>query len=161
MTESKSEPRKVKVVDRRKFTADGEPRAEHAGAGSGSVPSAPPPTPEQERAHAPAAPRAVEPPDVLGGESSIPAPKAAPAGRRTPSQTSQEFLELVAMLAQNAEFLLLGAEDMPARPAEARRVIDWLAALEQKTAGNLSADEQKVLSDLVFQLRTAYVQRTG
>lgn len=161
MSESKSEPRKVKVVDRRKFTADGEPRAERAGAGGESVPRSPAPTPRQDRTPEAAAPRSVEPPGVRDGESSTPAPKAAQADNRAPSQTSQEFLELVAMLAQNAEFLLLGADDMPARPAEARRVIDWLAALEQKTAGNLSADEQKVLSDLVFQLRTAYVQRTG
>ncbi len=161
MTESKSEPRKVKVVDRRKFTADGEPRAERTGAGGGSVSSSPPPTSAQQRTPEPAVPRSVESPDVRGGESSEAAPKAATAERRTPGQTSQQFLELVAMLAQNAELLLLGAEDMPARPVEARRVIDWLAALEQKTAGNLSADEQKILSDLVFQLRTAYVQRTG
>lgn len=161
MSESKSEPRKVKVVDRRKFTPDGEPRAERAGAVSESVPRSPAPTPPQDRTPEPAAPRSAAPPGVRGAESSKPPPKAARADSTAPSRTSQEFLELVAMLAQNAEFLLLGADGMPARPAEARRVIDWLAALEQKTAGNLSADEQKVLSDLVFQLRTAYVQRTG
>jgi hypothetical protein len=49
---------------------------------------------------------------------------------------------------------------MPAQPAEARRIIDWLAALELKTAGNLSAEEQKFLSEIVFQLRSFYLQRT-
>jgi hypothetical protein len=62
------------------------------------------------------------------------------------------------MLAQNAELLLVGAEGLPAQPEEARHFIDILAALEAKTAGNLSPEEAAFLTDLVFQLRAAYVQ---
>jgi hypothetical protein len=49
---------------------------------------------------------------------------------------------------------------MPAQPAEAQRVIDYLGVLEERTAGNLSADEAKILSTVLYQLRTAFLQRT-
>jgi len=63
------------------------------------------------------------------------------------------------MLAGQAELLLVGAEDLPAQPAEAQRMIDYLGVLEEKTAGNLSDDEAKLLSGLLYQLRTFYLQR--
>ncbi len=80
------------------------------------------------------------------------------AGPRAAS--TNDFLELVAMLAHQAELLVLGAEGFPAQPAEARRLIDYLGALEEKTSGNLSAEESKILSDIIFQLRTLFVQST-
>ena len=76
------------------------------------------------------------------------------------AQSSVEFLELVAMLAQQAEILLVGTEDLPAQPAEAQRVINYLGALEEKTAGNLSSDEAQILQNLVFQLRTLFLQNS-
>jgi uncharacterized membrane protein YgcG len=69
------------------------------------------------------------------------------------------FLELVAMLAGQAELLLVGAEDLPARPEEAQRMIDYLGVLEEKTAGRLADDEAKLLSSVLYQLRTFYLQR--
>lgn len=63
------------------------------------------------------------------------------------------------MLAGQAELLLVGTDDFPAQPAEAQRVIDYLGALEKKTAGNLSAEEGKVLSTVLYQLRTYFLQR--
>jgi hypothetical protein len=70
-------------------------------------------------------------------------------------------LGLVAMLAQQAEILLAGAEGLPARPDEARTVIDFLGALEEKTAGNLSQEEQQLLSSVVYQLRSLFLQKKG
>ena len=63
------------------------------------------------------------------------------------------------MLAQQAELLLVGGEGFPAKPAEAKRTIDYLGVLETKTRGNLSAEEASALSNIVFQLRTAFLQR--
>ena len=63
------------------------------------------------------------------------------------------------MLAGQAELLLVGTDDFPAQPAEAHRMIDYLGALEKKTAGNLSAEEGKVLSTVLYQLRTYFLQR--
>ena len=101
------------------------------------------------------------PPEDPISESAPPAPESGPA---TPApehrgQSSQQFLELVTLLAGQAELLLVGAEDLPAQPAEAHRMIDYLGILEEKTAGNLSADESKLLSSLLYQLRTFYMQR--
>jgi hypothetical protein len=39
-------------------------------------------------------------------------------------------------------------------------MIDYLGALESKTRGNLSAEEQQILSNVIFQLRALYVQQT-
>jgi hypothetical protein len=63
------------------------------------------------------------------------------------------------MLAQQAELLLEGAEGLPARPEEARTVIDFLGALETKTSGNLTDDESRVLSSVVYQLRSLFLQK--
>lgn len=63
------------------------------------------------------------------------------------------------MLASQAELLLVGAEDFPAQPAEARRMIDYLGALQEKTAGNLTKEEAQVLSTVLYQLRTFVLQR--
>jgi hypothetical protein len=129
------------VVDRRKFTADGDPLDQP----SADAPSA--------RAETPSESPAVEtpPPD--------PRPSDAPPPKMKKGQPSQNFLELVTMLASQAELLMIGAEDFPAQPAEAQRMIDYLGVLEEKTAGNLSDDETKILSTVLYQLRTSFLQR--
>jgi hypothetical protein len=65
------------------------------------------------------------------------------------------------MLAQQAELLMVGAEGLPARPDEARTVIDFLGALETKTAGNLTDEESRVLSSVVYQLRSLFLQKNS
>ena len=144
MDHKNAPPRPIKVVDRRKFTAEGDPR-EDPGASRQTV--------HQEH-----------PVDL--GENTPEMPAADPAGSqaspapRTDIETSPLFLELIAMLAQQSELMLVGAEDLPAQPAEARRLIDYLAVIEEKTKGNLSAEEARVLSEVVFQLRSEFLQRT-
>jgi hypothetical protein len=54
--------------------------------------------------------------------------------------------------------LELGAEGFEPHPDEARRLIDALGVLEAKTRGNLSPEESKILSDVLFQLRGLFVQ---
>ena len=141
MDEAKSEPPKIKVVDRRKFSAEGEPVDTTEPVVETTAPASPPEDPKAESAAA--------------------TPESGPAtpapGHR--GQPSQPFLELVAMLAGQAELLLVGAEDLPAQPAEAQRMINYLGVLEEKTAGNLSDDEAKLLSSVLYQLRTFYLQR--
>ncbi|MCU0235344.1 MAG: DUF1844 domain-containing protein [Thermoanaerobaculales bacterium] len=146
MSESKEGPRTVKVVDRRMFSADGTPR-EGVRPAERVPEQAARPVEREPPARPEATPRPAPPPAAEVGGSAAAA-----------SASSQDFLELLAMLARNAELLLVGAEGMPAQPDEARRFINWLAALEAKTAGNLSREEAAILSDLVFQLRAAYLQ---
>ena len=74
--------------------------------------------------------------------------------------TSPLFLDLIAGLARQAEILMTGGHGMPAQPAEAKQVIDYLSMLEAKTAGNVSAEEKQLLSNAIFQLRSLYVQHT-
>ena len=134
-------PRKIKVVDRRWFTDDGELR---------------PDRPVERPA------TASEPPSAEGPASAAPRrgddtpPKATGAPVTNPA-----FLELVATLAQQAELFLTGAEGFPKQPDQAQRLIDYLGVLEMKTRGNLSAEEAQLLSNIVFQLRTLYVQSRG
>ncbi len=137
-------PRPIKVVDRRKFTADGDPR-EDSGASRKTVEEEHPVDPGANTPETPAV-------DPAAGQAS----EAPP----TDIEISPLFLELIAMLAQQAELMLVGAEDLPAQPAEARRLIDYLAVIEEKTKGNLSADEARALSEVVFQLRSEFLQRT-
>ncbi len=44
---------------------------------------------------------------------------------------------------------------------QARYLIDLLGVLEQKTTGNLSADEQRLLKDALYQLRMRYLTKSG
>jgi hypothetical protein len=143
--ETKSEPPKIKVVDRRKFSAEGDPLEAPAPAAEEASEAAATAASLEEPAVEPEAP--VQEPD----------PVPPPKGHR--AQPSQDFLELVTMLAGQAELLLVGAEDIPAQPAEAQRLINYLGVLEEKTAGNLTDDESKVLSSVLYQLRTFFLQR--
>jgi hypothetical protein len=43
----------------------------------------------------------------------------------------------------------------------AKHTIDILAMLEQKTRGNLTPDEEKVLRDFLFEVRMKYVQKAN
>jgi hypothetical protein len=43
----------------------------------------------------------------------------------------------------------------------ARHTLDMLAMLEEKTKGNLSADEEGLLKNILFELRMKYVQKAG
>lgn len=141
MDDKRSEQPKMKVVDRRKFSSDGDPLETAEPAAETHLPASPPEEPISESAEPTPAPRPATPAPEHGG------------------QPSQLFLELVTMLAGQAELLLVGAEDLPAQPAEAQRMINYLGVLEEKTAGNLSDDEAKLLSGLLYQLRTFYLQR--
>jgi hypothetical protein len=149
---------KIKVVDRRRFTDDGELRPDRIPEEVQADPGAEP----DEQAPAPEIPQpesAAEAPD----QARAPGPQA----RQTPPEegsgsaaaTSQLFLELLGTLAQQAELLLTGAEGLPPQPDQAQRVIDYIGILESKTRGNLSVEESQILSNLVFQLRTLYVQK--
>jgi Domain of unknown function (DUF1844) len=140
--EKNSPPRPIKVVDRRKFTAAGDPR-DDSGKSRQRVDKKNPADLGEKPSQTPAA--------HVADEQAPPPP--------TDIETSPLFLELIKMLAQQSELMLVGAEDLPAQPAQARRLIDYLAVIEEKSKGNLSAEEAKALSAVVFQLRSEFLQR--
>lgn len=154
MVEEKVPPRTIKVVDRRRFTTEGDPRSD-VPSEAGPVPGVEPP-PSPDAASSPQPPPGQRPP--VQTEPALDPAEAPTSQARPATPTSPEFVELIASLAQQAEILLLGAEDLPAEPEQARRIIDYLAALESKTAGNVSREEQQILSNVLFQLRALFVQ---
>jgi len=79
------------------------------------------------------------------------------------------FASLVLGLAQQAEAALKGelppmAEQLGIKPDPrqmAQTLIDTLAMLEEKTKGNLSSDEQQLLTNALTALRFRFLQGAG
>lgn len=75
-----------------------------------------------------------------------------------------DFSTLIASLAQTGLFQLglFRTSDMaePMKPDldGARQTIDLIAILEQKTQGNLTEEEKKLVNETLFQLRMAFVE---
>ena len=143
---------KVKVSDRRRFTSEGQERDR-------SEIDPPPPGDETAGAAsaAPAGP-APEPPQPQGPAE----PAAGALGEaRTKAIPPASFELLVFSLAIQAQMELGLGE-----PAEgelpdldmARHAIDLLAILQQKTMGNLTLEEQRLLENTLTELRFRYVQ---
>jgi hypothetical protein len=129
---------KVRVVDRRWFTAEGDVK-------DPALLDVPVPTP--------------------ASAESAPVREAAPEEARPggpdelPSKVG--FLDLVDFLAQQAAALLSG--QVPGRgrdPETARFFIDLLAVVQEKTAGRLAPEETRYLDDVLFQLRSLFVAAT-
>ncbi|MFO0699904.1 MAG: DUF1844 domain-containing protein [Nitrospira sp.] len=63
----------------------------------------------------------------------------------------------------SSSLMLMGEQFDPQQPAmpvnlpQAKEIIDLLSVLEDKTKGNLTADEQTVLRDMLYALRMKYV----
>jgi len=78
-------------------------------------------------------------------------------------ELSQRFIEFVVMHAQNAA-LFLGQIPNPKTGEPdvnldlARMFIDQLAMIQEKTRGNLTSEETKVLSNALSNLQMAYVE---
>lgn len=101
--------------------------------------------------------------------------EAAREKERLASQESTEtkaapgeanFVELLNLLAMQAAIALggyqgPGGERIAPNPAAAKHQIDLLGVLEQKTAGNLSDEEKKMLDGVIYELRMQYVQAVG
>ena len=130
---------KVKVVDRRWFTSEGDLKHE----------------PEPRPPAQPSPPPQAAPPDPE------PAPQAARDLDPGAAGAAVGFLDLVDFLAQQAAALLSG--QIPGRgrdPEMARFFIDLLGVVHEKTAGQLSAEEARYLEDVLYQLRSLFVAAT-
>jgi hypothetical protein len=139
--ESKKEP--IKVTDRRSFTPGGERRS-----------------PESEGPDDPGGPQAET---VLGeGFRMSPAPDE-PKSRDLPGS---HFSLLILSLSSTA-FMQLGEipDPMTARTEvnldAARHTIDMIEALREKTRGNLTAEEEQLISEILSELKLAYVHRAS
>lgn len=157
MAEEKDQSGGFKVVDRRSFAADGSRISPGEEA------------PERNRADGPARPLDLH--GVAGAEKT-----SAPRGRSAPLAATPEadfgqdtaggpsgFETLVSYLSTTALFqlgLLDGpsGERIPADLPNARRTIALLEALQEKTQGNLTDAETRLLEDVLYELRVSFVE---
>ena len=120
------------VKDRRLFTSQGELRSTDA-----------------------AEPAVAEPTPAAPIAAPVPPPPEAISGPRVSSPGEVDFAAFLMSLAAQAGSLLEGDADLQG----AREMISILEMLADKTEGRRSADETRVLQSLLFELRTAYVER--
>lgn len=175
MPEQESEPKKgFKVVDRRRFTEEGDartgpdvapdtPRRADPSAGtpapaSSAAPVGPEPTTDP-HAGSPAAGSAGAPQGAPQGATQG-APKPGPPEEVT--QSGLTFSIFLQSLAQQA-LMQLGLIPWPHGQRElhmeqARDTIDIVTLLKSKTKGNLNAEEQKLMDAVVYELRMSYVE---
>lgn len=93
------------------------------------------------------------------------AAKAAPAAgsgeKRTREMPPASFLTLISTMLTQAGYYLgeyAGQDGEPMVDLDAAKFqIDLLGIVEEKTRGNLTPDEQKVLDAALYELRTRYV----
>jgi Domain of unknown function (DUF1844) len=140
MPEEKVESSGFKVVDRRAFTSEGT-----------RVPAQ---TDKQEETQEP--------------ESRIPSkPAVAPPAEPEPEikdvEASEQFAMLVSYLSTTAMFQLglipgPGGEYISADLANGSRTIDLLEVLQEKTRGNLTSQESKLLEEVLYELRMTYLE---
>ena len=150
----------IKVTDKRIFTAEGEIREEFR---NEVTPSEPNVVPE------PAPPSSEPSPATERRRETKPPPKETGDRRRTiadkaknPDSAFTNFIE--PLIAQ--AYMSLGMLRNPYQPqtkidpGAARQMIDILTLLQEKTAGNLTEDEEDFLHTHLSELKLAYVQRT-
>lgn len=157
MPDDRKESSEFKVVDRRLFSEDGK-RREEAGEEHQTAPSsAPPQATSAKPAAAPSRPSAARPesaaPEAAGEEFAGEYAETGPAG----------FDTLVSYLSTTAMFQLgflpgPGGERIPVDLVNARRTIDLLEVLQEKTDGNLTDDEARMLDEVLYELRMSFVE---
>jgi hypothetical protein len=126
---------KVRVIDRRWFSPEGELKD--------PIPASPVDTGTEP----PTMPEPDPPPTA-------PAPELPPPVRLP----QRAVLDVVDFLAQYAMAFLTGqVPELGRDPQAARLFIDLLAEVQKRTQGQLSAQEAKVLDDVLYQLRAQYI----
>jgi hypothetical protein len=138
MPEEKNGEPGFKVVDRRSFSVDGTPREGDAAA--------------DERRQEPPRPAVATPSTQFEAEPEEDLVEGA-----------TDFETLVSYLSTTALFqlgLLAGpsGERIPADLLNAQRTINLLEVLQDKTRGNLTSDEERVLEATLYELRLGFVE---
>lgn len=137
MSEDSKEPG-FKVADRRRFNPDGSERTEDG---------------------APAPPGGAS----EAGEGDRPGDSADFSHRPKPEPTGIDFSGFVLSLAQSA-LIDLGVAPHPETGEthknlhQAQNTIDILGIVHEKTAGNLTPEEERLLTGLLYQIRLSFVE---
>ena len=142
MADEQNESSGFKVVDRRSFNTEGSRRDEEA--------------PKVIQAEAPAPAEKVARPQIIE-------PHSAEAAEPEFSQEPSGFETLVSYLSTTTMFQLgllagPGGERIPPDMPNAQRTIDLLQVLQEKTQGNLTQNESRLLDDVLYELRMTFVE---
>ena len=169
----------LKVTDKRMFTPDGELKDEfqHLEKDSAEEPVAREAVDIEEPSAEPEEPSTDQEAQAADQETAPPSAEAPSASQPEPGRGRVEipleetgrgelgFFDLVGLVAQPVAIYLGDAKLPDGESAEnldmARLHIDLLEVLKEKTVGNLTAQEQTLLEDLLYQLRLRYVQKRG
>jgi len=153
-----------KVVDRRPFASDGSVRSEPAAAPA--VPPQPPepPAPAASGPATPAGPASpesarqeVEESAALESREDFGLEGGAESGEYSGFETLVSYLGTTAMF-QMGLVAGPGGQRIPSDLINARNTIDMIEVLQRKTRGNLTPDESRLLEDVLYELRMAYVE---
>lgn len=92
--------------------------------------------------------------------------EAEKAGEGQPSAGAVRFADLLNVLVMQVAAALggmvgPGGQMLPPDLPAARYFIDLLGLLEEKTRGNLSEDEKKMLNQVLYELRLEFVRLSG
>jgi hypothetical protein len=155
------------VTDKRKFTYDGDVRDDAPAQEPTPEPVKPAPVAEAPKPEAanPAAP-STEP---AGAPSELDLPQEPLPDTGYDSEKLQgafggqkiEFIHLLDMLVQTAMMYAGAMDNGPERRVDIvgmRQMIDMISMVEEKTKGNLTPQEQTVMSNTLFQLRMSYME---
>jgi hypothetical protein len=150
MANEKNEPSGFKVVDRRSFNSEGSRREDEAPTVSKAE------SPNAGTAERPAPAERATKPLVIDPSH----PESLEA--ETPDEPSG-FETLVSYLSTTTMFQLgllagPGGERIPPDMNNAQRTIDLLQVLQEKTKGNLTPNESRLLDDVLYELRMTFVE---
>jgi len=171
------------VTDRRKFTAEGELREGQTSEISSQAPVAASPQPAGKSQVLPAE---LDEPLAINDEEAIPEPTAAESAQQSkeylasanrlddmlkqanpgqPAVPAMNFDRLVQSLYMTAA-VQMGAGSAPNEQPRidilgARQSIDMLSVLDEKTKGNLSEQEKRLLQNALFDLRMSFLEITN
>jgi len=168
------------VTDRRKFTLEGEPMPENR-TDEETQPEPPAPKSPPPPAAANAAQPAPPPPAPSEHERKQQADQYQKSSRQFDSQLQREldsqgegrkasdfeitFEKFLASLYMTALLQLGLVHEQNDQPAAdligARQTIDTLSLLAEKTRGNLTTQEDRMLSNCLYELRMAYIEVTN
>jgi hypothetical protein len=164
LTEPKHEDT-FKVVDRRLFSESGELRKDVAEQTEREQNAADAVAAKSRAAQAAAAPAASKTTESAGADSQMTPSESstAPAAGANDKPANRSFQMLVDFIARNAAMLLGGYTDprtgQPLLDLDgAREVIDMLDALRETTRGNLGAEDDKLLLDVIGSLKLSFME---
>jgi hypothetical protein len=130
MSGSEQKPSGFTVTDRRAFSGEGEARDQQQPEPQAGAAASPPPDERQDKAH-----------------------------HLPPADFTTFILSLSSSALMHLGELPGGQQGQPARDLPmAKHTIDLLSLLQEKTRGNLSADEDSLLESLLYDLRLRYVE---